>query len=341
MKAIVQDRYGPPEDVLELREIDTPVVGADEVLVRVGATCVHPDVWHAVTGRPYILRLMGAGVSRPRDRVPGMDVAGRLEAVGEDVTRFEPGDEVFGATRSELQWRNGGAFAEYVAVPEQALAPKPEGVTFEQAAAVPISGYIAVLNLSGGEWIEPGQRVLVNGAGGAVGSIAMQLARERGAHVTGVDGTAKLELMRSFGADRVIDYTQEDLTRRTERYDVIFDVASNLSLRTCSRLLEPGGIHVLIGHDHFGAATGRLFGSVPRVLAYYALSPFVSQLKNPKPQAPVPTIGESMVLLERLLGAGKLTVIIDRTYPLADAPQAMRYLQEGQARGRIVITPRR
>lgn len=324
---------------MQLREIDRPVIGDDEVLVRVQAACVHPDVWHAVSGRPYVLRLMGAGVLRPKDPVPGMDVAGQVEATGKGVTRFEPGDKVFGETFTELQWRNGGAFAEYVSVPQGALALKPAGVPFEQAAAVPTSGFIALLNLRGGGWIQPGQSVLVNGAAGGVGSIAVQLAKVYGARVTGVDSTEKLHMVRELGADHVIDYTQEDFVRQGKRYDLIFDVASNLSLADCKRALKPKGTHVLIGHDHFGDAVGRILGSVPRVLTYFALSPFLSQLKNPAPNAPVPTLSDSMVVLAELLEDGKLTPVIDRTYPLEDVPEAMRYLRAGRACGRIIITP--
>jgi NADPH:quinone reductase-like Zn-dependent oxidoreductase len=324
---------------LRFREIDEPVVGDDEVLVRVRAASVHPDVWHAVTGRPYVLRLMGAGVFRPKDTIPGTDLAGLVEAVGKDVRRFEPGDEVFGATHAKLLWRNGGAFAEYLSVPEELLALKPKGVTFEQAAAVPTSGYIALLNLRSGEWIQPGHSVLVNGAGGGVGSIAVQLAKAYGARVTGVDSTEKIEMIRWLGADHVADYTLEDFTHQAERYDLIFDVASNLSLTACKRVLKPEGTHILIGHDHFGDAAGRVLGSLPRVLMFLALSPFVTQLKNPNPDASIPSVGEGMVLLEELLQADKLTPVIDRTYPLEKVPEAMRYLQEGRACGRIIITP--
>src|SRR5680860_1243746 len=188
MRAVVQDRYGSA-DVLQVRDVDTPVVGDDEVLVRVRAASVHPDVWHVVSGRPYVLRLMGSGLRRPRNRVPGTDVAGQVEVVGRNVTRLRPGDEVFGETVSGYQWHNGGAFAEYVAVPERALAPKPRNVSFEQAAAVPTSGLHA----------------LVNGAGGGVGAFAVQLAKAVGATVTGVDAAGKLDLLRSLGADHVID----------------------------------------------------------------------------------------------------------------------------------------
>lgn len=339
MKAVVQERYGPPGEVLRVREVDRPVIGDDEVLVRVRAAAVHPDVWHTVTGRPWILRLMGAGARRPKDPVPGMDVAGTVESVGGGVTRFAPGDEVFGATYRELWWRNGGAFAEYASAPAESLAAKPGGVTFEQAAAVPTSGFIALLNLRCGEWIQPGQRVLVNGAGGGVGSIAVQLAKARGARVTAVDGRAKLEMIRSLSADRVLDYAGEDVTRGPERYDLVFDVASNLSLADCARVLAPGGVHVLIGHDHFGRARGRILGSVPRMLGYFALSPFLSQLKNPNPDAPAPTVADGIALLRELLHEGKVTPVIDRVYPLEQVAEAMRRLQEGRARGAILVTP--
>ncbi len=337
MKAIVQDKYGSPGDVLQLREIDKPVVGDDEVLVRVRAASVHPDVWHVVTGRPYVLRLMGAGVLKPKNPVPGTDVAGLVESVGKDVTRFGPGDEVFGETYMELQWRNGGAFAEYVSVPQEALALKPNGIPFEQAAAVPNSGFIALLNLQNGGLIQPGQSVLVNGAGGGVGTIALQLAKAYGARVTGVDSTEKMEMVRSLGADHVIDYTQEDFTQRGERYDLIFDVASNLSLSVCKRALTPTGIYVLIGHDHFGDAAGRILGSVPRVLKLFALSPFVSHLPNRS--GSIPSKKDIMAVLKEFLETGRLTPVIDRTYPLSEVPEAMRYLQGERARGKIIITP--
>ncbi len=337
MKAIVQYKYGPPDDVLQLGEIDKPVIGDDEVLVRVRAASVHPDVWHVVTGRPYVLRLMGAGVLKPKNPVPGTDVAGLVESVGKDVTRLRPGDEVFGDTSTKLQWRNGGAFAEYASVPQDALALKPNSITFEQAAAVPTSGFIALANLPNEGQIQPGESVLINGAGGGVGSIAVQLAKAYGARVTGVDSTEKMEMVRSLGADHVIDYTRKDFTQSGERYDLIFDVASNLSLRACKRALTPKGVYVLIGHDHFGDAGGRIFGSLPRMLKLIALSPFVRQL----PRLSFSMLGKKdvMALLKELLEAGKLTPVIDRTYPLKEVPEAMRYLQGGRARGKIIIAP--
>ena len=337
MKAIVQDRYGSPDDVLQLREIDKPVVGDDEVFVRVRAASIHPDVWHAVTGRPYVLRLMGSGLLKPKNPVPGTDLAGHVESVGKDVTRFGPGDEVFGESHRRLNWRNGGAFAEYASVPQDALALKPNGITFEQAAAVPTSGFIALNNLQGE--VQPGQSLLINGAGGGVGTIAVQLAKAYGARVTGVDSTQKLEMVSSLGADHVIDYTQEDFTQRGERYDLILDVASNLSLSGCKRALTPTGTYILIGHDHFGEVGSHTFGSLPHFLKIVALSPFVSQL--PDISFSIPSKKDSMAVLKEFLEAGKITPIVDRTYPLSEVPEAMRYLQEGHARGKIVITPYR
>ena len=238
---------------------------------------------------------MGAGVLKPKNPVPGTDVAGLLESVGKDVTRFRPGDEVFGETHTKLQWRNGGASAEYVSVPQDALALKPNGIAFEKASAVPTSGFIALHNLQSGGQIQPGQSVLINGAGGVVGTIAVQLAKAYGARVTGVDSTEKMEMIGSLGADQVIDYTQEDFAQRGARYDLIFDVASNLSLSACKHALMPTGIYVLIGHDHFGDAAGRIFGSLPRDLKLVALSPFVSQL--PDLSFSIPSKKDVMALL--------------------------------------------
>jgi NADPH:quinone reductase-like Zn-dependent oxidoreductase len=336
MKAVVQDKYGSPDKVLQLREIDKPVAEADEVLVQVRAASVHPDVWHMVTGRPYVLRLMGAGLPRPKDRVPGTDLAGQIVSVGKDVTQFRAGDEVFGESFRGLQWKNGGTFAEYAAVPEETIELKPSGISFEQASTVPTSGLIALNNLRN-ERVKPGQRVLVNGAGGGVGTVAVQLAKAYGAHVTGVDGTEKLELVRSLGADVVIDYTRDNFTQSGERYDLILDVASNLSLAACKRSFTPSGIYVLIGHDHFGQGAGRVFGSLPRFLRILALSKFVNHL--PDRGSPLPSKKESMAALRELLASGKLTPVVDRTFPLSQVPKAIRYLAEGHPRGRIVITP--
>ena len=337
MKAVVQEKYGAPDEVLRLQEIDVPQIRDDQVLVKVRAASVHPDVWHVVTGWPYILRLMGAGLRRPKNPVPGTDVAGVVEAVGADVTRFAPGDEVFGETFIGMQWRNGGSFAEYVAAPQDALVHKPGNVGFEQAAAVPSSGFIAAVNLQLGKRIQAGHSVLINGAAGSVGSIAVQLARAHGARVTAVDTTEKLDLLRRLGADQVIDYTAEDFTRRDERHDFILDVASNLTLSSSKRALKPNGIYVLIGHDHFGTASGRIFGSLPRFIKLMALAPFRRHL--PQMSFKLPSKQEVLTVLRQALESGQLTPVIDRIYPLGEAAAALRHLQEGRARGRILLAP--
>jgi NADPH:quinone reductase-like Zn-dependent oxidoreductase len=335
MKAIVQDKYGSP-DVLALREIDKPVVKDDEVLVRVHAASVHPDVWHVVRGWPYALRLMGAGLLKPKNPVPGTDVAGHVEAVGKNVTQLQPGDEVFGETSCQWQWHNGGAYAEYVSVPEDTLALKPAGITFEQAAAVPSSGFIALSGLRHQGQVQPGQKVLINGAGGGVGTIAVQLAKAYGAEVTGVDSTGKLDLLRSLGAEQVIDYSQEDFTQGGECYDLIVDIPGNHSFSECRRALTPEGTYVLIGHDHFGKLGHRFLGSLPRVLKLVALSPFVSQL--PQLSFSMPTKKDSMAVLNELIESGKLTPVIATTYPLSEVVEAIRYLEEGHTQGKAVIT---
>ncbi len=335
MKAIVQNKYGSP-DALELREIDKPVVGDDEVLVRVHAASVHPDVWHVVRGFPYVLRIMGAGLLKPKNPVPGTDLAGSVESVGKNVTQFQQGDEVFGESIDNFQWTNGGAYAEYASVPEDHLAVKPAGITFEQAAAVPTSGYIALMNLRDQGKVQPGHKVLINGAGGGVGALALQLAKAYGAEVTGVDSTGKLDMVRSLGADHVIDYTNEDLTQRGERYDLIFDVPGNHSLSEWRRALTPEGTYVLIGHDHFGQFGRRWLGSLPRFFKLAVMSPFVSQL--PDLNFSMPSKKDCMAVLKGSIEAGKITPVIDRTFPLSEVPEAIRYLEGGHACGRVVIT---
>ena len=335
MKAIVQVKYGSP-DVLELRDIDKPVVEDDEVLVRVHAASVHPDVWHVLRGLPYVLRIMGAGLLKPKRVVPGTDVAGLVESVGKNVTQFQAGDEVFGESIRGYQWRNGGAFAEYVAVPAEVLALKPANLTYEQAAAVPTSGLIALQGIRHQGNVQPGQRVLINGAGGGVGLFALQLAKSSGAVVTGVDSTSKLDMLRSIGADHVIDYTQEDFTQGSERYDLILDIPGNHSFSKCRRALTPEGTYVLIGHDQFGETGHRLLGSLPRFLKLVVMSPFARQL--PKANFSMPVKKDSMVVLKELIEAGKLKPVIDRTFPLSEVPNAIRYMQEGHSRGKVVIT---
>jgi NADPH:quinone reductase-like Zn-dependent oxidoreductase len=335
MKAIVQEKYGSPDN-LQLREVDKPAAGDDEVLVRVRAASVHPDVWHVVTGRPYVLRLMGAGVCKPKNPIPGTDMSGIVESVGKSVTQFRPGDSVFGETIVTHQWTNGGAFAEYVSVRQDLLALKPANITFEQAASVPTSGFIALQNLRDSSQLRPGQKVLVNGGGGGAGALAIQLAKAHGAHVTAVDSTSKMSMLRSLGADEVIDYTQEDFTQRRVRYDLIFDVPGNHPLSECRRALKPDGRYVLIGHERFGASGKRVFGLVPHFLKLIFLSRFVKQLRGPG--LPMPTKKDAMAILRELLEVGKIKPVIDRTYPLSQAREALRRMIEDEIQGKVIIT---
>jgi NADPH:quinone reductase-like Zn-dependent oxidoreductase len=332
MKAIVQDRYGSVDD-LRLAEVDKPVAGAGEVLVRVRAASVHADVWHVVSGFPYVLRMMGAGFSKPKNPIPGTDMAGVVEAVGADVTQWGSGDEVFGETRRGMQWANGGAYAEYVAAPAEILARKPPNITFEQAASVPTSGAIALYNLQSAGLPKPGWKVLVNGAGGGVGTIAVQLAKAYGADVTAVDSAEKLAMLQSLGADQVIDYTQENFMGGSERYDLIFDVASNLRFADCKRILTATGKYVVIGHDHYGARGRRILGSLPQMVKLMALTPFSNHL--PDAGVSLPDQKELMAVLREFLAAGKITPVIDRTFALGETPQALRYLTEGECGARL------
>lgn len=331
----MQERYGSADD-LELREVAMPSVGPDDVLVRVRAASLHPDVWHVVAGRPYVLRLLGAGLLRPRNPIPGTDMAGIVASVGQDVTRFRPGDAVFGETQPMHQWAHGGAFAEYVAVPQGLLAHKPGNVTFEQAAAVPTSGTIAIQNLRDGSRLRPGRSVLINGAAGGVGSLALQVAKASGAHVTGMDRAGKLAFLRALGADEVVDGAQ-DFTRRGVLYDLIFDVPGNHPFTACRRALKPDGRYVLIGHEGFGASGKRVLGLLPQFLGLMVLSRFVRQLRGSG--IPLPTKGEAMAVLRELLEAGKITPVVDRTYPLGEVRAAFRHMMQGDTQGKILLVP--
>jgi NADPH:quinone reductase-like Zn-dependent oxidoreductase len=321
MRAIVQDRYGSP-DRLRLAAIARPTPGDDGVLVRVHAVSVNPLDWHFMRGEPYILR-MSAGFRRPANPVRGVDVAGVVEVVGKDVTQFRSGDEVFG--------QRAGSFAEYVCGEEGNFVLKPARLTFEQAAAVPVAGYTALQGLRDKGQVKAGQRVLVNGASGGVGTFAVQIAKAFGAEVTGVCSTRNVELVRSLGADRAIDYTQQDFTREKRRYDVIFDAAGNRSLSACRRALTPTGTLVVVGT----ASHGRWIGPMVRPLAAGLSSPFVRQRQ-------VTYIAQyraaDLLTLKGLIEAGKVTPVIDRTYPLSEAAEAIRYLEAGHARGKVVVT---
>jgi NADPH:quinone reductase-like Zn-dependent oxidoreductase len=322
MKAIVQDTYGSL-DVLELREIEKPEIEGDEVLLRVHAAGVDRGVWHLMTGLPYLVRIAGYGLRVPKNPVLGMDLAGVVEAVGKNVTRFQPGDEVFGIGK--------GSFAEYARAREDKLAPKPANLTFEQAAVVAISGLTALQALRDHGRIEPGQKVLIIGASGGVGTFAVQIAKAFGAHATGVCSTAKVETVRSIGADHVIDYTREDFAKGEQRYDLILDIGGNSTLARLRRTLTPEGTLVIVG----GEGGGRWLGGIDRQLRAMMLSPFVGQKLGTFISK---ENREDMLALKELIESGKLTPVIDRTYPLAEVPEAIRYLQEGHAQGKVVIT---
>jgi NADPH:quinone reductase-like Zn-dependent oxidoreductase len=306
------------------------------VLVRVRAATVHADVWHVVMGQPRVLRLMGAGLSRPAQPIPGTDAAGVVEELGAGVTGLKPGDEVFGETVVGQPWKNGGSFAELVAVPAAQLALKPANVSFEQAAAVASSGLVALRNLRCEGALKSGHSVLINGAAGNVGSVAVQLARGYGARVTAVDCAEKLELLRTLGADRVIDYGREDFTRGTERYDLVMDVASVLRFGDVQRVLTPEGKYVLIGHDHYGAAKRRLLGSITPFLRLAVRSPFTPHLPSLNPKWP-PEDEPPLEVLRRFLADGTLVPVIDRTFPLSEVVAAFRHMIEGRGAGKVML----
>ncbi|MGH3147376.1 MAG: NAD(P)-dependent alcohol dehydrogenase [Rubrobacter sp.] len=324
MKAMVNMKYGPP-DVLELTEVEKPDPSDDKVLLKVHAASVNPADWHFLRGKPYVARLQ-IGLRKPKDRVLGCDVAGQVEAVGENVTMFQPGDEVFGSP-----FMHGfGAFAEYVCVPEDLLVPKPATLSFEQAAAVPLAASTALQGLRDHGRIEQGHRVLIVGASGGVGTFAVQVARSFDAEVTGVCSTRNVDMVRSLGADHVIDYTQEDFTRSGRKYDLIFQLAGTRSPSECRRALTPKGTLVLSS----GESDGRWIGPVDRIIKALVLSPFVSQKLasfTVKPDK------EDLQSLTQLIEAGTLTPVIDRAYSLSETPEAIRYLESGHARGKVVI----
>ena len=322
MKAIVQDRYGSA-DVLELRDIDPPVIKADEVLVEVRAAGVEPGVWHLMTGLPYLVRVMGYGFTRPKYPVRGRDVAGRVEAVGANVTRFQPGDEVFGTCE--------GSFAEYAAAREDKLALKPANLSFEEAAVIPISGMTALQALRDKGRVSPGDKVLIIGAGGGVGTFSVQLAKAFGAEVTGVCSSSKVDLVLSIGADQVIDYTREDFADKAGHYDLIIDNAGNRPLSRLRRALAAEGTLVIVG----GEGGGAWVGPADRIVPVAILSPFVRHrllsLMAAERQ-------DDLELLAEMAESGKFTPAVDRRYPLVEAPDAVRYVGEGHARGKVVVT---
>ena len=325
MKAVVYTDYGSP-DVLEIRDIKRPVPNDDQVLIRVRAASINPLDWHYIEGTPYIMRAFGVGLRKPKDPRLGVDMAGEVEAIGKNVTQFKPGDEVFGG-------RNG-AFAEYVcARADRAIALKPSNITFEQAASVPIAAITALQGLRDKGHISPGQKVLINGASGGVGTFAVQIAKSWGAEVTGVCSTRNLDLVRSLGADHVIDYTKEDFTKGEQRYDVILDNVGTQPLSGFKRALVPNGICVMIGGG--GPNDGGLIGPMARPIKALFLSPFMTQKMG---MMMAELNKKDLNVLGDLMQSGKVKPVIDRTYPLSQIADAIRYLEQGHARGKVVIT---
>jgi NADPH:quinone reductase-like Zn-dependent oxidoreductase len=328
MKAVVYRNYGSP-DVLTYEEIEKPAVGDDEVLIKVRAASVNPLDWKSMSGGPYIVRAL-LGLGKTKVKPTGVDVAGEVEAVGKNVACFKPGDAVFGTCR--------GAFAEYARtftsgkLMKSAIVMKPDNVSFEQAASAPIAALTALQGLRNKGRVQPGQKVLINGAAGGVGTFAVQIAKSLGADVTGVCSTRNVEMVRSIGADQVIDYTQQDFTKSGQRYDVFFDCVGNHSLSACRRVLNPKGIYIMVGAPN----DAPLLGLLGRLIGALLLSPFVSHklvvflAKSNK---------EDLNIVSQLMATGKVTPVVDRRYRLSEAPDAFRYLKEGHARGKVVIIP--
>jgi len=318
MKAVVYTRYGPP-DVLRLTDVETPVPKDDEVLVKVHAVSLNASDWEVLRGKPLYSRI--GGPFRPRHHILGSDIAGRVEAAGRQVTRFRPGQDVFADILSSM-----GGFAEYVCVPEAAVVPMPPGLTYEQAAALPQAGAIALQGIQDKGQVRPGHKVLINGAGGGSGMYAIQLAKLTGAEVTGVDNAEKLEFMRSLGADHVIDYTRDDFTRTGRTYDLILDVAAHRPAFAYQRSLTRGGRYLYVG------------GSVPALLQVLLIGPVIGRAEGKKIRLLAVRQGaQHLTPLVELCQAGKIATVIDRHYPLSETPAALRYLGEGHAKGKVVI----
>ena len=321
MKAAIYTSYGPP-DVVQITDVEKPAPKDGEVLIKVRAASVNPLDWRLMKGKPAILRLF-FGLRKPRLGRPGVDVAGEVEAVGRNVTQFKPGDEVCGMFR--------GAFAEYACTAESKFAMKPDNVTFEQAASINVAGLTALQGLRDQGKIQPGSKVLINGAAGGVGTFAVQIAKWFGAHVTGVCSTRNVDMVRSIGADEVIDYTQNDFTAGNQRYGVILDCVGNHSFSECRRVLTPKGRFVMVGAPHDLSLIGLLAPMIKTLL----LSVFVSQKAVPFIAKPSQ---DDLTLLGELIATGKLEPVIDRRYTLSEVPEALRYLEEGHARGKVLIT---
>jgi NADPH:quinone reductase-like Zn-dependent oxidoreductase len=326
MKAIVYSEFGPPPAVLKLADIDKPTPKPNELLVKVRAAAANPLDWHFIRGEPPVMRLMG----KPNNRVPGADFAGQIEAVGANVTQFRPGDEVFGT--------GNGTFAEYACASAENIAPKPNALTHEQAAALPVAGCTALIAVRDKGQVRPGQSVLVNGAAGGIGTFAVQIAKALGANVTGVCSTRNLDLVRSIGADHVIDYTAEDFAANGRQYDLVLHVAGNRSLADHRRALAADGTLVLVGggvgRDRGANETLRLLGMLAYLTMRGVFSPFLRQRIR---MFAAKSRQSDLAFLAELCDVGKLTPVIDRSYPLADAAEAIRHLEAGHARGKVIV----
>jgi NADPH:quinone reductase-like Zn-dependent oxidoreductase len=333
MKAVIQSAYGGPE-VYSIGEVPVPEPRADDVRVQIRAASLHPDIWHVMTGRPHVLRVMGAGVVRPKQPIPGTDLAGIVDATGPLVTRFQKGDRVFGESVIGIQWQNGGTFAEYICIRQSALAMMPEQASFEEAAALPTAGFIALQVVRGEGRVSRGQRVLINGAGGGVGTLALQMARAFGAEVTAVDDVSKHPMLLELGATRCIDYRQQDYTNGEARYDVIIDVPCNHPFARNRRVLAPEGFYVMVGHDSFGATRGRWLGSIPYALGLMLRSLWNRQLPGVSGALPAP---DRLETLRTFLESGQVRPRIGRTFALTEVRQAMTTMIQGETIGRIVL----
>jgi len=319
VKAVVYHKYGPP-DVLQIKEVAKPTPTDDEILIKVHAVSVNRSDWESLIGKPLYARV--GGLLKPRRPILGSDVAGRVEMAGRNITQFQPGDELFG----EIPGYHGG-FAQYVCAPEKTLARKPAGMTFEEAAAIPQAGVIALQGILNKGQVQPGQKVLINGAGGGAGTFAVQLAKLYGAEVTGVDNTGKLDFMRSLGADHVIDYTREDFTKNGKQYDLILDVIAHRSVFAYRRALKPNGTYFLVG------------GSVATLFQILLLGPWIRRTTSKKIRLlAVQPNRKDLVSITELCEAGKIVPVIDKRYPLSEVPEALRYLGEGRAKGKVIIT---
>ncbi len=318
MKAMVHEKYGSP-DVLELKEVEKPIPKDNGVLIKVLAASVSAYDWHMLRAKPFLVRFMGGGLLKPKHKIPGADIAGRVEAVGRNVKQFQPDDEVFGMVL--------GGFAEYVCGPENALALKPVNISFEETAAVPMAAITALQGLRDQGRIQPGQKVLINGASGGVGTFAVQIAKSFGAEVTAVCSTRNLDIARSIGADHAIDYTRENFTRNAQRYDLIFAANGYHSIFDYKRALSPKGIYIMAG------------GSMAQMFQTMLLGPWISMTGSKKMSGVMAKRSQKdLVFLKELIEAGKVKPVIDRRYPLRDVPEAIRYIEEGHAQGKVVIT---